>query len=212
MEKQSVTIEKANDLIIIKHGTLNQKLSIMPVLKVYELDDNSVLIFRGYSQQPMIYYDKEKILAELEQRRPRAPFENFQQELSTFPANKEQLLSLLSEKLQIKIEIGNLNKDYLDYVTKAVKKFGLKKAQDSLLLSLTVFVGDNVILKKGGHWKSEDVTFPNSQKQPYIEDKKGKKNELFVKFLLDSLDGKKKFDLYSLLIFETTDRDNPTVN
>lgn len=197
----NISIDSAREMIKDHEGVLNRKLSILPPLEVYELNNNTLLAIKVYAKLATLYYDKASAIKDFESSRPKGFFESYQNELINFPANKKNILMHLSKELNVQIEPNRMDKLYLDEISKKVKKYTVKKAQNQLFLGLVTLMGESIIDHGGGEWEVETVDFPYPQLQPYILNTNGRKETNFIKLIADALFGDKGFDWYAISIF-----------
>lgn len=210
MKKYSaIAFTEANKLILEKKGILNSRVSLLPTIEIYELEDGSAVVINKMSSTADLYFRAEDLIRTRGQRPSKDQMERFQGELQNFPDNVFEILQGLSQKLGVAIDVLNLNKNYLDSISEAVKSFSKHEAADSLYLDLCVYLGELYIQKNKGSWQKGTVGngVPNLI-QPILLDSSDKENQFLFKMVNDGLDDVGTFDWYLMVLFWTNDARN----
>jgi hypothetical protein len=208
MQKKSLRITRVETDRLKKqyNAILNKEASLLPAIEIYELDNGSAIVYNSVRNKFTFYYDKADIILPPERRRPRDIMEDFQSEMKAFPGNKDSILLKLSEDLNAVIDPKNLEKSYLDSISKSVKKYSTHSDIHKLFFGLVVFLGEEIICHKGGKWDIKTVNFPvPNLLKPFLVDSSGKQEIFFIKTIQDNIEeNPRKFDWYILAIFSTS--------
>lgn len=125
---------------------------------IYKLQDGRMILFPAIGKDGLIFENENKLKNALSKggiplnEETQNPFQINRERIKNFENNIDYFLKIMSDTLNINIDVNNDDALYYEEINKHIKSLGYEKAYNSLFIPIGVFVGEKIRKRTASEW------------------------------------------------------------